>query len=230
MSHVLGGRFAAVLAASALGFGWVGPAYANGIITFVWVSTSGSGLGVGTDSLTDLSVGDTAVLEIRVTADAGGVSAVGISPNFDSLVLAALSAETCPVGGTGNDVDGSCGTSLGPSGAAGVLDVLGSPTIDNTAGSVSTFAAATVANPSQVSHTFALGRLDFEALASGFASVDPYFVPGLDGLTDDTYTYYAMPTSSGATVQVIPEPAAGPMLGLGLAVLAAWRHRGRGCG
>ena len=71
-SHVAG-----LLASLGLVLGLAGAANAQTTIDFGWISTSGSGMiGGGGSSLTGASIGDTAVMEIRVSPDLGGIERV----------------------------------------------------------------------------------------------------------------------------------------------------------
>jgi uncharacterized protein (TIGR03382 family) len=223
-------RMYAVCALAGLGalLSAAGPARASSI-SMTWISTSGAGVGVGTPTLSGVGIGDTLVLQIDVNASVEGVSAVGVTFQYDPSVLAVAATQRCPAAGIGNPFgDDVCGSDVfsglltfnadavntttwpgpGPAGVVGGIQVDGGP-------------------PSgQADTTFSFAHITFTAIGVG-ATGDVFFRPGVDGLIT-TANEFLIPPATGAFVGMIPEPDSAALLGLGLLALAWQAGRRRG--
>jgi hypothetical protein len=75
------------------------------------------------------------------------------------------------------------------------------------------------------SGTLHLGTITFEALTSGSYTISPFFHPATDGWLDASFGAHLTAVFQSVTVNVIPEPATGVLVGVGLAGLSTVRRR-----
>jgi hypothetical protein len=76
------------------------------------------------------------------------------------------------------------------------------------------------------SGTLHLGTITFDALTPGSHTITPFFDSGIDGWLDATFGPHVTGTFEGATVNVVPEPGTGVLLGFGISSFAMTRRRG----
>jgi hypothetical protein len=210
---------------------------ASATVTFnlVWTSTSGTGLGVGTDTIF-ADVGDVLQLEIRMTTDQT-LAGHGISLNFDTDLQNELNLFAPTVGGRE-----WAGTTFGATAmTAGSYNPL-TPGVGpplpvesglGTPGRISTFESAKpTAGQYLPVGTYTIGTARFVVAGTGVDGPDIF--SGLFNLTIDDVinnTPGVIPPSGlvfgTATVNVVPEPGTAALLGLGLVglVLAGRRSR-----
>lgn len=210
---------------------WAGAASAS-TISMVWISASG-GAGVGSSTLTGVNIGDTAVLEIRVTVGSPttGISGIGVRAQYSPAVVTSLGQTTCPPSGNNFFGPGSCGAfGFNIGGGAGFLPVLttslnsgllGPPLGAHTGALVAT---GTPGAGQGNGATWVLSRITFSATGAGTTG-NFFFAPGLDGQVP-IGGGFSFPAATGFSISVIPEPGTFAMLALGLGALAfAGRRR-----
>jgi hypothetical protein len=201
-------------------------------IQFLWKAT-------GTDSITVVP-GQEVVLQVQVQAGTPGLQGVSVAALAPLDLLEAVAFAVCPAA-DGNLFAGACGLESGNTlTPAGLTNVVlnqqngGSPggVFDPTPipGLSGSFAA--LQNPSLpgVSDaTFVLAELTFRVLGLGSGEVLPYYRAGIDGAVDVGSTFFVpladgADFTSGASLQVVPEPGTFSLLALGLGLLARRRR------
>ncbi|MGI9590756.1 MAG: PEP-CTERM sorting domain-containing protein [Myxococcota bacterium] len=192
-------------------------------VSLVW--TSRNGAPIAETTALDAVVGDTAQLEVRVAADAAGVSVISESLAYDTSGLDATFVEICPAA-PGNDSAGFCGepafgellTPFPDPNSWSIDDLLGEIYLITAAGPSFTN------DEGQANTTFTLGRVDFEISAEGFWDLTPFIRQGIDGAIDLGNNFF-IPVQEGASVYaIIPEPGTFLLVGGGLLVLCARRR------
>jgi len=188
---------------------------ATPIAELVFVASSGAGA-PGTSTI-QAEPGDLLTAEIRVTAGPEGVSAYGISLEFDVDL--------------GDELDVVSVTELLPPGFSfsftpGVARIQESAA--TRPGRVLTFEGATL-GLGPANRTFVIGELVLrvtDALATDGADlVLGLWNPGVDGLFDNAGADLAPSASFGsASIVALPEPASALLVALGLAALARLRR------
>jgi hypothetical protein len=183
-------------------------ALATPIVDVVFIATTGAGT-VGGASI-DAVPGDVLIAELRISADAEGVSSYGVSLAYDLDLR--------------NELDVLSVSELTPAGFAfsftpGVVALVEESTA-NRSGRILTFEAVTL-GLGPASQTFAVGRIELlvgAAVASdGFDLEMGLFNPGVDGLFDndgDDLAPFAV--FGSASVNLVPEPGTALLLGLGV--------------
>ncbi len=73
--------------------------------------------------------------------------------------------------------------------------------------------------------TLHLGTITFDALTLGSHTITPFFVPGIESWLDASFGSHSTATFQSATVNVIPEPATGVLVGVGIMSLSMVRRR-----
>lgn len=188
-------------------------------VDLLWTGTTGAGV-TGSNSI-DAATGDTLTLTINVVvapAD-GGLTGMFLTPSWDGTQLTGQNAVECP--SPPNIGPGTCGGFI--SGefltysplAAGV-------TIDNVAGTAYQFDAANIAgsgvNATANGFTITLGTIQYVVGASsGTHEIALLYTPGDEVITDNAFNSF-FPNASAFVV--VPEPATGGLLALGLGALA----------
>lgn len=184
-------------------------------VEFVWQAT-------GTNSIT-VAPGEQVVLEARVIAEGDRHYGIGVSALAPIDLLLATGYEVCPNG---------CGT-LAPVGLDNVTlnnasDRAGAGKpyrpVDGLSGS---FFAVSLAS---TSIDYVLFELTFQVQGVGSGQVLPYYRAGLGGIADVDLGFLLPPVdgadfSSGITLNVIPEPTTGTLLGVGLLGVALGRRK-----
>jgi hypothetical protein len=183
------------------------------------VFTSQNGVPIAPSSAAIAAPGDTLTAEIRVTADAAGISSYGVSVDFDIDL--------------GDELDLISASELLPPGFAFNLSAGVGGTTESTpavAGAVETFEAATFA-AGPVSTTFTAGTLALVVtanVATDGLDLVPFLLFGVDGIFDNAGLDASdAATFVGASVNV-PEPGTALSVGASLLAIAiAGRRRGR---
>jgi hypothetical protein len=184
--------FLAVLASLTLGA--PGPAHAAASVAVVWTSTTGAGT-PGSSSI-DAAPGDQLVAEIRITADAAGVSVYGVSLEFDTDLE--------------NELDLVNATELLPAGMSQLTSGVGS-TQESTAGQEGNallFEAIKAGAPGPTSTTVVAGQLTFDVTANVASDGDDVFSGKFgiqDGALDNAYTPF-VPVFANASVNLLGAP------------------------
>jgi hypothetical protein len=159
-----------------LSSGAAGPARAAVEVEVVWISTTGDGITGGASI--GAEEGDQLVAEIRITPDAGGVSAYGISLEFDTDLKNELSlvsvTELLPTGMQFN---------LTTEDAASTQE-----SSSSTKGHVLTIEAEALTTPGPTSGTFAVAHVTFDVTANVASDGDDVFTGSFgqqDGVGDN---------------------------------------------
>lgn len=228
-----------MLAALVVVLGLAGTASATSI-SMIWISTSGPADGVGTSTLgavTPANVGDTAVLEIRVSVTAPGLNAISVSYGYSTSVIDTPGGYI-PGGLSGGDLivcpssvanpfgPGSCGRTTAAFGTVGVPSLLAENIgLSGTGGGTTSAAAIAGIAEGQTAGTFELAHITFTATGGGTTGVG-FYRPGFDGGTTIAPPTLVFPTITSGSITVIPEPGTIGLLVLGLGALAfAGRRR-----
>ncbi len=199
----------AMLAALVVTLGVAGTASANSIVG-TWISTSGAGVGVGTDNLTGVAIGDTAVLRIRVNASAAGVNAVGVTFSYSVGVLGGAAEARCPADPGFNLAAGLCGTNFG-----GLLTTNSNAV--NAGGLIGGIQTDGVP-PGGQNTAFTFAHMTFTAVGVGTTGA-LFYRPGIDGIVDTSSNFVLAPLGP-ASITVVPEPGTIALVAIGLGALA----------
>jgi hypothetical protein len=191
--------------------------------------TAHNGAPIAHTASLSVAPGDTIALEMIMTTDAQGVSAYGVSVDFDSADQGRITLD-----GFGN--------TLAPGFAGHFKDPFGPDNSLGTPGFVESFNAfAPLGEPNPLSESaqFAIGTLSFMVTA-GILDGPAIIAPGLlnvtiDGILSNEFELIgdqfvfedvsAEYTFLGATLQIIPEPSTAMLLGAGLGILSGIRRR-----
>jgi hypothetical protein len=161
-------------------------------------------------SVIEAGPGEIVTAEIRLTADAAGISSYGVSVAFDEELDLVDTTELLPAGFTFN-------LSVGVEGS--------NESEPGTTGQVLTFESGTF-GVGPVNATFAIGRIRFEVVAAlddGNDLAAFPFNPGIDGLFDNESV--ALVEFGPGSASVVPEPGTLGLLLVGMTALAASRRR-----
>jgi hypothetical protein len=213
-------RTLAVAAITVIALAVAGAASAAPVVSMVWTACSGPtcGAGVGTSSIV-AGLGDTLTLDMRIdtTAANGGVTAVGLV--YDTSVAGVASANTRPGADSINDgvfdvwdFQGSFGNTMAPASAT------------YSTGALEYLSGVICPGPPAVGNVFTgqCGQFTTGLLGANTAVLQGDLGGGLAGQfgTNVGLTTEPVFTIGQAVFVVVPEPATGGLLALGLGALA----------
>jgi len=201
---------AAVTMAGLVAIMVAGAATAAPSVDLIWTGTTGAGV-TGSNSI-DAAAGDTLTLEVRVNADAEGLTGWFLTLGWDAADLTGQNAVECP--SPPNLAPGLCSNSSFNTWSPLTPGVV----IDNGARTAYQFDGANT-NPSVTTgFTVVAGTIQYVLGASATSeAISLIYSPGDEVVSNNAFTAYFPPASAFV---VVPEPATGGLLALGLGALA----------